>query len=61
MKLLFSLYFLIGLVKPEVDLCENRKCYTLITKDRIYNHCYEAEIQEYFRTGVFRYNEDLED
>ena len=51
-----------GTVIPnEKDLPQDRQTYTLITKDKkVYEYVYEEEILEYYKTGTFEYNEDLE-
>jgi hypothetical protein len=53
---------LFGTVIPnKKDLPQDRQTYTLITKDKkVYEYAYEEEILEYYKTGTFEYNEDLE-
>jgi hypothetical protein len=58
MKLLFVLYLMAGIVKPQ-DSHEGRKTYRLITKNAVYEHAYKEEIMEYIKTRTFEYNEDL--
>ena len=58
MKLLFVLYLIAGIVKPQ-DSNDGRKTYRLITKNAVYEHAYKEEILEYMKTGTFEYNEDL--
>jgi hypothetical protein len=62
MKLLIIIYMIFGTVIPnKKDLPQDRQTYTLITKDKkVYEYAYEEEILEYYKTGTFEYNEDLE-
>jgi len=62
MKLLIIFYLMFGTIIPnKKDLPQDRQTYTLITKDKkVYEYVYEEEILEYYKTGTFEYNEDLE-
>ena len=62
MKLLIIFYLMFGTIIPnKKDLPQDRQTYTLITKDKkVYEYVYKEEILEYYKTGTFEYNEDLE-
>jgi hypothetical protein len=58
MKLLFVLYVIAGIVKPQ-GKHDGRQVYMLTTKNAVYEYAYKSEILEYIETGTFEYNEDL--
>ena len=64
MKLLIAIYmfFSLNIITPNPkDHPMDRQTYTLITKDKkVYEYVYEEEIYQYYKTGKFEYNEDLE-
>lgn len=58
MKLLFVLYLMAGIIKPQ-GKHDGRQVYMLTTKNAVYEHAYKEEIMEYIKTRTFEYNEDL--
>lgn len=56
------MFFNLNIITPNPkDHPMDRQTYTLITQDKkVYEYVYEEEILEYYKTGKFEYNEDLE-
>jgi hypothetical protein len=59
-KILFVWYLITGAIKP-TDTVEGRKIYSINTPKIKSEYVYRGEIIAYLKTGVFKFDETLED
>ena len=59
-SIIFRLYILLGIVRPQDDV-DGRTIYTLHTKSTHIEYAYKAEVLQYLKTGVFVYDETIDD
>lgn len=58
--IIFRLYMLLGIVRPQDDV-DGRTIYTIHTKSTHIEYAYKAEVLQYLKTGVFVYDETIDD
>jgi hypothetical protein len=58
--LIFRLYIVLGIVQPQDDV-DGRTIYTIHTKSTHIEYAYKEEVLRYLETGVFTYDETLDD
>jgi hypothetical protein len=44
---------------PTGEQMDGRELYNLYIDDKVIIYVYKEEVKEYFKTGIFKYNEDL--
>ena len=59
-SIIFRLYILLGIVRPQDDV-DGRTIYTIHTKSTHIEYAYKAEVLQYLKTGVFVYDETIDD
>ena len=59
-SIIFWLYMLLGIVTPHDDV-DGRTIYTIHTKSTHIEYAYKAEVLQYLKTGVFVYDETIDD
>jgi hypothetical protein len=57
---MFELITSVILLIPTGDNVDGRKTYHLIIDNKAYEHVYIEEVKNFYKTGIFVYNEDLE-
>jgi len=56
---MYNLITSIILLIPTGDKVEGRETYHLIVDNKVYEYVYKEEVENFYKTGVFTYNEDL--
>lgn len=59
-SIIFRLYILLGIVRPQDDV-DGRTIYTIHTKSTHIEYAYKEEVLQYLKTGVFVYDETIDD
>jgi hypothetical protein len=57
---MFELITSVILLIPTGDNVDGRETYHLIIDNKAYEHVYIEEVKNFYKTGIFVYNEDLE-